>query len=92
MGQSDNDRLPDRFRSSDANASSGPALDLHLEQNPVVNGRDALMRRLVVGELLGSLDQQRVLDLVEWGAGARYRLPEVFAQASQGRPRLPCHG
>ena len=71
---------------------ASPALDLHLEHDPVVNGRDALMRRLVVGELLGGLDQQRVLDLVEWGVGARYRLPEVLAQASQGGPHPPCHG
>ena len=72
--------------------SASPALDLYLEQNLVVDGRDALMRRLIAGELPDSLDEQRVLDLVERGIGTRNRLHEVIAQASQGGPHPPCHG
>ena len=70
---------------------ASPALDLHLEQDSVINGHDALMGRLF-GELLDGFDQQWVLDLVKGDVGARYRLPEVFAQAFQGGPRPPCHG
>ncbi len=54
----------------------------HLEQNLVVDGRDALMRRLVVGELRGRLDQQRVLDLLVVGAAAASR-PALGGQCLQ---------
>jgi hypothetical protein len=71
---------------------TSPTLDLHLEQHLVVDGRNALMGRLVNGKLLVGLDQQRVLNLVERDVGAWYRLPEVIAQASQGGPHPPGHG
>lgn len=61
-------------------------LDLDLEQDLVVGGRDALPGSAVIGETLTGLGQQWMRYLVQRRAGRRDSLPEVFAQAPQCGP------
>ena len=61
---------------------AAPPLGLHLEQDLVVDGRDALARGAVVGEPLAGLGQQRVRYLVQWRFGRRHCLSEVLAHAA----------
>jgi len=58
---------------------AAPPLDLHLEQDLVVDGRDALAGSAVVRETLAGLRQQGMRYLVQWRVGRRHRLPEVLA-------------
>jgi hypothetical protein len=61
---------------------SAPSLDLHLEQDLVVDGRDALAGSAIVGEALAGLGQKRMRYLVQRRVGRRHCLHEVLAQAT----------
>jgi hypothetical protein len=65
---------------------AAPSLDLHLEQDVVVNGRDPFLQGAVVGEPLAGLRQQGMRYLVQRCVGTRDGLPAVLAQASQRGP------
>jgi hypothetical protein len=54
------------------------ALGFDLEQHFVVDSGDPFVRRLVIGEALGRLGQQRMADLLQWGVGARDGQREIL--------------
>jgi hypothetical protein len=59
-----------------------PSLNLHLEQDLVVDGRDTLAGSAVVGEALAGLGQKRMRYLIQRHVGRRHCLHEVLAQAT----------
>lgn len=70
---------------------AAPSLDLHLEQDLIIDGRNALLRGVLVGKPLADLCQQRVGQLVQRCVGRRHSLPEILAQTSQRGPCQPGH-
>ncbi|MET9758075.1 hypothetical protein ABZ016_03315 [Streptomyces sp. NPDC006372] len=58
---------------------AAPSLHLDLEQHLVVHGPDAFVLAVLVRELLGRLDQHRVVDLVQRHRERRHREAQILA-------------
>jgi hypothetical protein len=67
---------------------ASPGLAFDFEQHLVVNSRDPSVRRLVVGEALVGLGQERVADFLQRSVGSRSRLWLTNETSPRTGPRL----